>query len=167
MLYSIYYPRHGWTLNIVNGIASTWAAVFLLPVVYLTPLRRPTHNRDMGSDVIIGLTSIVSQYTAPGIMILQFTSQLLEFRHADGKLGALSRHSLFTQALVYFFMGLRWRRRVGKAGWEEDERPAHPPLWYRLEMLWMRYQWGMVWMNQLFYAGGCLVLWVSAMLKYM
>lgn len=165
MRFSTYYPEGGWTIYINNGVAIAYGAVLLLPVAYLTLLRRARHNRDMGSDAIIGVVSIVNQYTAPVFIVLQFTSQLLKIHHSHDNLGALSPNSIGGQALIVAMMGGRWRQRLGRPAWDKNEWPAHPPLWYRLEMFWVRYQWGMVWMNQGLYGYGCGILYLSTMLR--
>lgn len=105
--------------------------MFLIPVAVMA-LPKPSAGREMGSDAVIGLTTMINHYTGPIFVMLQLYS-MLKLVDVPANPGIMSLAYLRLQVLCSAALGTRWLLRLGAPSWAGQY--ASPSLWY---------QWGSV-----------------------
>lgn len=87
------------------------AAVVVLPAVAIA-LPKPSPP-SWNTGIPTGLLGMANRIVAPVFILLQFNTQIREFRRQNGELGRLSMLSIGLQALVMALVSVRWFVRLG------------------------------------------------------
>ena len=132
------------------------AVLFLFPAVSFTVPKRS--QPDFGWSILMGLSSILSDWLSPLFVLLRLYPQFLEMGQHSG---TFSPFSFAMQALVFIAVGVRWFVRLGQTMWGRRYIQYIPPRYwldYTYSPLGAWYSWGRLPLNLFLDGIGCTVL---------